>query len=141
MDVWEYFQTRDREIRECSLYRHDDVVLYAAEPGDRQGKVFGTVFFNGYPETVYLAISEDVIVRGSGITRPRYAYFLVIDGSEIGGYERDPRHNPALHKHCSGRKEHERSPSHAMSFKDAAEEAWRYVSEFATPIKHAKLAC
>jgi hypothetical protein len=28
---------------------------------------------------------------------------------------------------------HERSPSRAISFKDAASEAWRYVAELATP--------
>ena len=46
--------------------------------------VYGPVLFNGYPSTVYLLIHEEVVVRGSGITRPRYAYFLVIDGQEIG---------------------------------------------------------
>lgn len=141
MDVWEYFQTRDRELRECSLYRHDDAALYHAERDDQRGKILGLVYFNGYPETVCLAISEDVSVKGSGITRRRYAYYLVIDTNEIGGYERDPSHNPAVHKHCSGRKKHERSPSRVVSFKEAAEEAWRYVSEFAAPIQRPQLVC
>jgi hypothetical protein len=76
---------------------------------------------------------EVVAVRGSGITRLRYAYFLVIDGYEIGGYERHATHKPPVHRHCSGRSPHERSPSKAVSFKEAVREAWQYVSEFATP--------
>jgi len=135
VDVWEYFQTRERELRECSLHVAEDMSLFSAEEGNAQrGRIYGVLYFNGYPSTVYLTVHEEIVVRGSGITRPRYAYFLVIDGREIGGYERHATHKPPVHRHCSGQKEHESSPSRAISFKDAAQEAWRYVSEFATPV-------
>jgi hypothetical protein len=135
VDVWEYFQTRDREIAECSLRMVDGISPYAEEEdNDQRGMIFGTLAFDGYdPDTVYLNMHEVVVVRGSGIHRLRYAYFLVIGGEEIGGYERHASHEPPVHRHCSGRQPHERSPSRAVSFKDAAREAWRYVSEFATP--------
>ena len=71
---------------------------------------------------------ELVRVEGMNITRERYAYFLCIDGQEIGGYERDPTHVPVEHKHCSDREEHERLPASDVSFKQAMEEAWDYVS-------------
>lgn len=136
MDVWEYFQTRERELRECSLHPAEYMSLFSEEEGnDQRGKIYGVLYFNGYPPTVYLTVHEEIVVRGSGITRPRYAYFLVIDGREIGGYERHATHKPPVHRHCSGQKNHERSPSRAISFKEAAQEAWRYVSEFATPIE------
>jgi hypothetical protein len=136
MDVWEYFQTREREIGECSLYESEDGPQYAAEAkaDGQRGKIFGRLYFGGYPETVYLLVHEEVVVRGSGIHRPRYAYFLVIDEQEIGGYERHASHSPPVHRHCSGMTDHESAPSRAISFKDATTEAWRYVSEFAEPL-------
>ena len=134
MDVWEYFQTREREIKDCSLHIPERVSLFSAEEGDQRGMVYGPVLFDGYPANTCLFIHEKVAVRGSGITRPRYAYFLIIDGREIGGYERHASHNPPVHRHCSGRKHHERAPARAISFKDAAKEAWEYVAQFATPI-------
>jgi hypothetical protein len=135
VDVWEYFQTRDREIDECSMRVPEDVSPYAEEEdNDQRGMIFCSLAFNGYdPDSVYLSVHEVIAVRGSGITRLRYAYFLIIDGDEIGGYERHASHDPPVHRHCSGRKPHERSPSKAVSFKEAAREAWKYVSEFATP--------
>jgi hypothetical protein len=134
VDVWEYFQTREREIKECSLHIPEHVSLFSAEEGDQRGMVYGPVLFNGYPNTVFLLIHEEIVVKGSGITRPRYAYFLVIDGCEIGGYERHASHDPPVHRHCSGRKHHERAPARAISFKAAAKEAWQYVAQFAEPM-------
>jgi hypothetical protein len=132
--IWKYFQDREREIRECSLHIPEGTDLFAAEEGEQRGKIYGSVLFDGYPPSVYLSIHEDVVVRGSGFTRPRYAYFLVIDGREIGGYERHATHDPAVHKHCSGQRDHEATPSRVVSFKYAVREAWRYVSEFAQPL-------
>lgn len=134
MSIWKYFADREREFRECSLHIPDDAVLFAAEEDERRGKIFGKVLFDGYPPSVYLAVHEDVVAKGTGFTRPRYAYFLVIDDCEVGGYERHETHDPAVHKHCSGQKDHEASPSRVMSFKDAVREAWKYVSEFAAPL-------
>jgi hypothetical protein len=135
VDVWEYFQTRDRELADCSLRMVDGISPYAEEEGnDQRGMIFCSVAFSGYdPDSTYLSIHEVVAVRGSGITRTRYAYFLVIDGEEIGGYERHATHDPPVHRHCSGKRPHETAPSKVVSFKEAAREAWKYVSEFGTP--------
>jgi hypothetical protein len=135
VDVWEYFQTREREISECSMRISEGIHPFAEEDGDDQrGRIFCLLTFDGYdPERVFFQMHEVVVVKGSGVTRPRYAYFLVIDDEEIGGYERHATHRPPVHRHCSGTKPHERSPSKAVSFKDAAREAWQYVAEFAAP--------
>ncbi|MBA3807933.1 MAG: hypothetical protein H0X28_06020 [Solirubrobacterales bacterium] len=135
MDVWEYFQTREREITDCSMSIFPGIHPFAAEAdNDQRGRIFCTLSFHGYsPEDVYFQMHEEITVRASGVTRSRYAYFLVIGANEIGGYERHASHSPPVHKHCSGTVPHERSPSRAISFKDAANEAWRYVAEFATP--------
>ncbi len=135
MDIWQYFLQREKEIESCSLEIPDHIDLFGAEEGDeRRGKIFGCLHFASYPPTVFFAMHEEIVVEGSGISRPRYAYFLVIDGREIGGFERHATHDPAVHKHCSGHKNHEASPCHVVSFKEAAEKAWEYVSAFAKPV-------
>jgi len=135
MDIWQYFLQRQREIEACSLTIPEHVDLFAAEAGDeRRGKLFGCVEFACYPPSVYMQVHEEIVIEGTGISRPRYACFLVIDGREIGGFERHLTHDPAVHKHCSGHKNHEASPWHVVSFKQAAETAWEYVSAFATPL-------
>jgi hypothetical protein len=135
VDVWEYFQSREREMSECSLSIPEHVSLFSAEDGDKRGMVYGPLLFYGYPSSACLFVHEEIIIKETGITRPRYAYFLVIDGQEIGGYERHASHDPPVHQHCSGRKHHERAPAKAISFKNAAKEAWKYVAQFATPIE------
>src|SRR5262245_27630427 len=102
--------------------------MFLCEPDERRGKIFGCLSFDGYPPSVFMTVHEDVVVRGTGCTRPRYAYFLVIDGVEIGGFERHATHDPPVYKHCSGNAAHESSPCGVMSFKAAVAEAWRYVS-------------
>ena len=134
MSIWKYFEDRERELRECSLHVPEGIDLFAAEDDEQRGKVYGPVLFNGYPPSVYLAVHEDVVAKGTGFTRPRYAYFLVIDDREIGGFERHATHDPPVHKHCSAQRNHEASPSQVVSFKEAAREAWKYVQEFAQPI-------
>lgn len=131
--VWDYFADREREFGKYSLRVENPLSMFAAEEDEQRGQVYGHAFFDGYPETVFLSVFEEVEVVGSGCTRPRYAYFLMIDGQEIGGFERHVTHVPPVHKHCSSHVIHERLPCRAMSFKDAAVEAWRYVSALATP--------
>jgi hypothetical protein len=135
VDVWQYFQTREREIEECSMQIIEGISPFAEEASNaRRGRIFCTLSFHAYdPDDVFFQMHELVVVQGTYVTRPRYAYFLVIGGEEIGGYERHGTHKPPVHRHCSGTKPHERSPSKAVSFKEAAEEAWRYVAEFAVP--------
>jgi hypothetical protein len=41
VDVWEYFQTRERELSECSLHVAEHVSLFSAELGDRRGMIYG----------------------------------------------------------------------------------------------------
>jgi hypothetical protein len=137
VSIWKYFADRERELRECSLHIPDGIDLFTAEEDERRGKIFGRILFDGYPQSVYLAIHEDVVAKGTGFTRPRYAYFLVIGEREIGGFERHATHDPPVHKHCSGQRNHEASPCRVMSFKDAVKEAWKYVSEFAQPLSDA----
>lgn len=125
MDVWAYLAQREKELKGLSV--SPDIIRISAEKGSdaQRGRLLARAWLN---DRAFLEVHELVCVIDGRITRERYAYFLCIDGVEIGGYERDPTHSPAEHKHCSHRGEHRRSAAPAISFKKAAEEAWDYVS-------------
>ncbi|HEX5174598.1 MAG TPA: hypothetical protein VFV91_10705 [Gaiellaceae bacterium] len=125
MDIWEYFTQREQQVRELSLYPTGDFWGgCAAEAGsnDLRGRIFDAYHLMG---GVFLHVHEVVVVEGNHVHREEYGYFLVIDGEEIWGEERDPTHDPAVHRHSTG---HVREDSEPISFKEAAERAWDEVS-------------
>lgn len=98
MDVWEYFHSRERECRELSLIPDGpfaDMCGTEDEAGQR-GIFFGRLVLT---ERAFLNVLEVVRIHGTGVRRERYSYYLVIDGEEIWGYDRDPDHDPPLHRH------------------------------------------
>jgi hypothetical protein len=128
VDVWAYVEERRRECREVSVAEDPrEPLVMAAEAGTdgQRGRLLGHVHL---ADDAYVQIHETVVVEGDNIHREKYAYFLSIAGKEIGGYERDPTHDPSEHRHCSARAHHERLPAGPISFKDAITEAWEYVS-------------
>lgn len=125
MDVWEYFQQRDRELADQSAaWEHESP--YTAEEGSdgQRGRIFGRVVLS---DSAFLQVHEAVqVVDGRAITRLTYAYFLIYDGAEIWGYERDPLHDDMpVHRHD---RDHHRHPTEPISFKDALTEAWKTVA-------------
>lgn len=74
-----------------------------------------------------IQVHEIVEVQGESVHREKYAYFLVVDDEEIGGYERDPNHTPAEHRHC-GQHQPGGKPYSAVSFKDAVRDAWDWLA-------------
>jgi len=127
MDVWTYFAQKEREFRDLSLVPDRDFAeLFAEAAGSdgRRGRVFGNL---NLTDNAFLAVSELVVVVGSHVRRREYGYFLVIDGIEIWGYERDLSHAPALHRHTEGHAE--RLEAKPISFKKVAELAWRETSD------------
>ncbi len=118
--MWEYFETKRREIsdRSASL---DDGFLFAEFTGSdgQRGRVWGRAIIN---DRAFLQIGETVVVEGSGISREDYAYYLIIDEVEVWGYERDPSHDPAVHRHVGG--EHQRGPADRVTLVWALDKAW-----------------
>lgn len=47
--------------------------------------------------------------------RSEYAYFLVVDGEEVWGEERDLSHDPAVHRHTTS--DHTREPAKPIAFR------------------------
>jgi hypothetical protein len=127
MDVWIYFEQRERECEDMSLSPAD--LGFAEEDGSngRRGKIIGHVYFD---DDVYLEVSESVVVVGNHIRRIDYAYFLVIEGEEVWGFERDPTHDPPVHGHGTG---HTRIPSGPVAFKKALEFGWHEVALRSAP--------
>jgi hypothetical protein len=126
VDVWTYFAQREREVKELSLVpRADFWDGVAAELGsnDQRGRIFDAYHLM---EGAYISIHEVIVViDDSHIHREEYGYFLIIDGAEVWGEERDPTHDPAVHRHSRG---HVREDSEPISFKDFVERAWDEVT-------------
>jgi hypothetical protein len=126
LDVWTYFQQREREFDELSLAPAPGIgPMFVEEVGSegQRGRIFGAV---SLLEDAYLAISERVVVRSGHIHREEYAYFLVINETEVWGYERDLSHDPEVHKHVGA--DHRRANAEPISFKAVVELAWEEVS-------------
>lgn len=123
MDVWEYFAQREREFDEMSVDGRDVGFYEEAGSDGRRGRVIGHVYFN---DEAYLEIQERVEIQGSSVHRTDYGYFFIVGGEEVWGYERDPTHEPAVHRHTFGHEE--RHEAESISFKRACELGWREVS-------------
>lgn len=124
MDVWEYFGQRERDFDDMSLDGRNVQFFAENDSRDQRGHMLGHVYFDG---SAYLDIHERIEVKagGNGIRRTDYAYFLIIDGLEVWGEERDPTHNPPVHRHIDG---HEREDATPISFRAVCEKAWRSIS-------------
>ena len=124
MDIYLYGQQRRRECDELSLDR-SDITAADEEGNDQRGRLLGAAYLD---EHAALHVHEVVVIEDGTPHRIKYAYYLAVDGEEIGGYEREPNHDPAEHLHCG---EHiPRGVAHpTVSFKEAAESAWHWWSE------------
>ena len=126
MDVYEYFHSRERECRALSLAPDtcfDD--LFAEEEGSdgQRGIMWGRLVLS---DRAFLQVFESLYVEGTGIHREQYSYYLIIDGFEVWGYDRDPGHDPPEHMHegpC-----HDRIPAGRVEFHEIAEKAWDTLS-------------
>jgi uncharacterized protein DUF6516 len=92
--------------------------------GAMRGRVFGHLFLT---DRAYLQVSELVVVEDDHIHRVEYGYFLIIDGEEVWGYERDPTHDPPEHRHVGP--DHKHEPCGRMTFQEVAELAWAEVTK------------
>lgn len=127
MDVWEYFQQRERECRESSLVPSDNFPTQYREKqgsGGQRGFVIGRYYLTDRALIEAMEIVE--VVDGSHIHRLQYSYYLVVDGAEVYSRERDPSHNPAEHGH--GR-HHVRKDAGRISFVQFVTGCWEIVSD------------
>lgn len=126
MNVWDYFHQRERELAELSLAPEPDFWHGVAEEEGSDGQHGKMLLTATLAENAYLGISETVEVVDDHVHRIDYAYFLVIDGEEVWGEERDPTHDPPVHGHYGP--DHARVASEGISFRAAAERAWEEIT-------------
>lgn len=126
MDVYEYFHTRERECREHSLVPDADFAEMFGEEAGSNGQR-GIIFANfTLTERGYLKVWEAVVVHGSGIHRESYSYYMIYDGEQKWGYDRDPDHDPQDHGHEGPG--HERVDCGSVTFLEVVERAWETVT-------------
>jgi hypothetical protein len=130
VDVWTYFEQKEKEFASLSLEPEEPPpgqrIFAEADGSDgKRGRILANLILAGSPVDADIAISEKIVVRGQRIHREEYAYFLVIDGEEVMGYERDLSHSPPVHAHTT---EHVRTPAGRIAFKRFAALAWEEVS-------------
>ncbi len=136
MDVWTYFLQRETECQGLSLTPLDGPfaeMCFEVEGSDGQrGRWIGNLYLSAQ---VYLAVSETVQVVGQHVERDEYAYYLVVEGEEVWGYETDLSHEPSTHAHFG--------PHHPpgvecprVSFPDVAQLAW---DEFSSRVESGEL--
>jgi hypothetical protein len=126
VDVWEYFQSRERECRDLSLApdtSFDEMCMEEEGSDGQRGIFYGRLVLS---ERAFLNVFELVEVTGSGVHREQYSYYLIVDGFEEWGYDRDPSHDPPVHGH-QGR-DHRWVPAERVTFREVAEMAWQTVS-------------
>ena len=127
MDIWEYFLQKEAEYNSLGLRpdRAVDELFTALEGyGDRRGRVFGNLWLT---DDAFLSVSELVeIVNRRYARRIEYGYFLVIDGIDVFGEERDLSHDPAVHRHTEGHTK--RVSSNPISFKKVVATAWKEIT-------------
>lgn len=128
MDLLEYFDARRREcermsLAECIDYPLEGLIL---DHDATLGRLLGRVYLD---ESAYIEISERLEARDTHVYRVQYAYFLVVNDQERCGLERDPTHDPVEHGHVGP--EHERVTAGRVSFLEAVDLAWGYLSDAA----------
>lgn len=127
MDVWEYFHQRERECERLSLTPSPTLPTEYRELQGSNGARGLIIARLDMTERASISVMERVVVQDdSYIHRLEYSYFLISDGVEVHGRERDPTHDPAEHGH--GR-DHARQPAGRVTFKEFVEEAWEIVSD------------
>jgi hypothetical protein len=65
-------------------------------------------------------------VEGNRVHREEYGCYLLNEGVEVWGEERDLSHEPAVHRHVGPN--HAREVAEPISFRDAVERAWEDVA-------------
>lgn len=128
MDVWDYFDSRERECEAASLYplKAEFATMCWGEEGsdDRRGTWIGDLALT---DDTYLKVSELVYIGDDDRPhREEYSYYLIHRGYEMWGYDRDPSHDLVDHGHIGT--DHERVNCGERTFTQVVAEAWDRVS-------------
>jgi hypothetical protein len=130
--IAEHFDRRREEFRRYSsgvLTDSDlDAMYFRLSPDGRAGIISARIPLRAGAD---VHVFERVVVNDKGdVAIVRYSYFLVVEREEIRGYELDPTHDPAVHRHVEG---HRREPCERMTLRSAVEDFWTILAERPKP--------
>jgi hypothetical protein len=121
MDVWDYFE--DQRARLQGYEREE--LEFDAVPGDHAGRISGKLTLT---DSAYLKVFEWVETHSGRVEVVEYAYYLIVDGAEVQGWDKDPEGHPERPVHGHIGKDHERVEAPELSLDRALELAWEYCS-------------
>lgn len=130
MSIEKFIDTRERECIEVGVEPAQSLwKMTAVEKASSpvRGRLVGHFTFPGFD--AYLQVHELFeFVTEERITRLEFGYFLIVEGREVWGYERDPNHDPAEHFHDGTRHQPGGMPHPAISFKEACQRGWDHLA-------------
>jgi Family of unknown function (DUF6516) len=122
-DYFEQLRPKYKTLSSGGVSDADLDVMFQARR-DGQGGLIDAILH--LDENAFIHVFERVELVDGRPHRLRYSYYLIVDGAERRGYDRDPTHEPAEHRHGEG---HEMEPWEAVSFDEVAEEFWDILSQ------------
>lgn len=126
--IRDHFEQRRAEFRRYSsgALRDDEIeAMFRLAPDEQAGLILGRIPLD---TEAAVQVFERVVLgaQGSAVIE-RYSYFLVVAGKgDLRGYELDPTHDPASHRHDET---HRRSPCEQITLKSAVEDFWGVLAE------------
>jgi hypothetical protein len=91
---------------------------------ERRGRIRGRI---GFTERTFLQVSEQIAICDGAPVRRSYAYYLVIDGIDVWGHDKDPGHDPAIHRHDRGHLH--RYPDQERTLREMLEKGWETAGD------------
>jgi len=129
LDVWDYFDRRERECRDLGLVPSDTIPEQFLEMKGSDGTRGLVMARYSMSDTALIEVMEIVeIVDGTHAHRAKYSYYLVVDGVEHYARERDPSHAIAVHGHGL---HHAWEPADPISFVQFVKNSWDRISDLA----------
>lgn len=123
MDVWDYFEDRRAELTGYAA----DELSFEALPGDEEGRLHGDLTL---ADNAYLKVFQWAEVRAGRLDVVEYAYWLIVDGAEVRGWDKDPKKHPDQPVHGHVRRgpdrELQRVPADEVSLVKVLDLAWDF---------------
>jgi hypothetical protein len=121
MDIWDYFEDRESDLIGAST-SIDDLRFEAVD--DERGRIRGNVTLRADSYlSVYLKVFEWIECQSGRCEVVEYSYYLIINGVEHFGFDKDPGHTDMpVHGHVG--RDHTRVEADDLTLAAVLELAW-----------------
>jgi hypothetical protein len=127
-DIWNYFVERERTLKGGSALEEIEVGI---APDDQSGTLKAKASLRADTELdAYLKVFERAALNESGqVEVVKYSYYLIVNGAETRGWDKDPKHDPPVHGHIGV--DHKWTEAPEVSLDKALDLAWDEVQLWA----------